>query len=263
MNNREERCVNILSNLSDNYGILGVKTSFEDEGATFEETIRLKQICNEAKTKITLKIGGPEAIRDLKDAITIGVNSIVAPMIESSFGLTKFISATKKYIPEDISKRTQLLINIETKNAVLNSDEIFDNINIENLYGITVGRVDLVSSMGYNRDYVDSEEIFEITKKIFTRAKQKGLKACLGGAITSNSFSFIKNLYSEGLLDKFETRYIIYDPSTPIKKLPEALIKGQEFEYEWLMSKREKYLYCADSELSRIDMIEKRKGIIK
>jgi hypothetical protein len=66
MNTREFKCVKILTDLIENEGLVGIKTSFEDEGALFDETIRLKEICNQAKTKITLKIGGPEAIRDLK-----------------------------------------------------------------------------------------------------------------------------------------------------------------------------------------------------
>ena len=67
MNTREFKCVKILTDLIENEGLVGIKTSFEDEGATFHETIRLKEICNQARTKITLKIGGPEAVRDLKD----------------------------------------------------------------------------------------------------------------------------------------------------------------------------------------------------
>ena len=84
MNAREFKCVSILTDLIENEGLVGVKTSFEDEGALFNETIRLKEICNQANTKLTLKIGGPEAIRDLKDSSIIGVRGIVAPMIESA-----------------------------------------------------------------------------------------------------------------------------------------------------------------------------------
>ena len=92
MNTREFKCVSVLTDLIENDGLIGVKTSFEDEGALFNETIRLKEICNQGKTKLTLKIGGPEAIRDLKDATIIGVKGIVAPMVESAFGLKKFVT---------------------------------------------------------------------------------------------------------------------------------------------------------------------------
>jgi hypothetical protein len=35
MNNREFKCVDILTNMIENDGLIGIKTSFEDEGALF------------------------------------------------------------------------------------------------------------------------------------------------------------------------------------------------------------------------------------
>ena len=75
MNSYEIKMVNILTDLVDNNGVIGIKTSFEDEGATFNEVIRLKEICNQTNTKLNLKIGGPEAIRDIKDSTIIGFSA--------------------------------------------------------------------------------------------------------------------------------------------------------------------------------------------
>ena len=127
MNSRETKCVKILTDLIENEGLIGIKTSFEDEGALFNETVRLKEVCNQAKTKVTLKIGGPEAIRDLKDASIIGVKGLVAPMVESPFGLKKFIQATETYIPADVLDSLQLNVNIETITAIDNLIEIMYN----------------------------------------------------------------------------------------------------------------------------------------
>ena len=258
MNTREFKCVKILTDLIENEGLIGIKTSFEDEGALFNETVRLKEVCNQAKTKVTLKIGGPEAIRDLKDASIIGVKGLVAPMVESEFGLKKFIQATRLYIPEDVRSSLQLNVNIETVTAVENAIKMLDTTEAENLYGVTVGRVDLVSSMGKNRDYVNSEEVLKMAKVVFTKAKEKGLKACLGGAVSTDSLSFLKKLHSEGLLDKFETRYAIFDPSVSLKNLSRALSKAQMFEYEWLKSKNEYYTTLANQDIKRIQMIQDR-----
>jgi hypothetical protein len=258
MNNREFKCVKILTDLIENEGLVGIKTSFEDEGALFNETIRLKEICNQSKTKITLKIGGPEAIRDLKDSMVIGVKGIVAPMVESDFGLRKFIQATKTYIPEDVRSSLQLSINVETVTAVSNIEKMVATSEIEDLYGITVGRVDLVSSLGKDRNYVNSDEVYNMAKTVFTYAKEKGLKACLGGAISTDSLPFLKKLNSEGLLDKFETRYAMFDPSITLKNLSRALSKAQMFEYEWLMVKHELYSSMANQDIKRIQMIQDR-----
>ena len=258
MNTREFKCVKILTDLIENEGLIGIKTSFEDEGALFNETVRLKEVCNQAKTKVTLKIGGPEAIRDLKDASIIGVKGLVAPMVESEFGLKKFIQATRAHIPEDIRSSLQLNVNIETVTAVNNAIKMLETSEAEDLYGVTVGRVDLVSSMGKDRAYVNSEEVYKMAKTVFTKAKEKGLKACLGGAVSVDSLNFLKKLHSEGLLDKFETRYAIFDPSVSLKNLSRALSKAQMFEYEWLKSKNEYYIALANQDLKRIQMIQDR-----
>lgn len=258
MNTREFKCVKILTDLIENEGLVGIKTSFEDEGATFNETIRLKEICNQAKTKVTLKIGGPEAIRDLKDSTVIGIKGLVAPMVESEFGLRKFILAAKTHIPEDVLSSIQLNVNIETVTAVGNAEKMLNADEAKELYGVTVGRVDLVSSMNKDRGYVNSDEVYKMTRSVFTKAKEKGLKACLGGAISIDSLDFVKRLHSEGLLDKFETRYAMFDPSITLKNLSRALSKAQMFEYEWLMCKHELYTAAANVDIARIRMIQDR-----
>ena len=258
MNTREFKCVKILTDLIENEGLVGIKTSFEDEGATFNETIRLKEICNQSKTKVTLKIGGPEAIRDLKDSTVIGVKGLVAPMVESDFGLKKFIQAAKQHIPEDTLTSIQLNVNIETITAVANAEKMLGSEEASELYGVTVGRVDLVSSMGKDRNYVNSDEVYKMTRGVFVKTKERGLKACLGGAISTDSLDFLKKLHSEGLLDKFETRYAMFDPSITLKNLSRALSKAQMFEYEWLMCKHELYTTAANTDITRIKMIQDR-----
>lgn len=258
MNTRENKCVKILTDLIENEGLVGIKTSFEDEGATFDETIRLKEVCNQAKTKITLKIGGPEAIRDLRDSTIIGVKGLVAPMVESEFGLKKFIQAANAYISADILSTIQLNVNVETVTAIANAVSMLNTQEAGQLYGVTVGRVDLVSSMNKDRSYVNSDEIFKMTRGVFAKAKEKGLKACLGGAVSVDSLDFLKKLHSEGLLDKFETRYAMFDPSVTLKNLSRALSKAQLFEYEWLMCKHEAYMSMANQDIKRIQMIQDR-----
>lgn len=258
MNNREFECVRILTDLVENYGLVGVKTSFEDEGASFNEVLRLKEICNQAKTKVTLKIGGPEAIRDIKDSMIIGVKGLVAPMVESEFGLLKFIGAVNANLPSEVVSSLQLNINIETITAVSNIDNILSNKKAEALYGVTIGRVDLVSSMNKDRNSVNSDEIYDIAHNVFEKTKKLGAKACIGGAVSIDSQDFLKKLHSDKLLDKFETRYAIFDPSITLKNLSRALFKAQMFEYEWLTNKMEYYQNLANQDENRLKMIQSR-----
>ena len=47
MNSSEFNCVKILIDMIENHGLVGIKTSFEDEGASFNETINITSDINE------------------------------------------------------------------------------------------------------------------------------------------------------------------------------------------------------------------------
>jgi hypothetical protein len=179
-------------------------------------------------------------------------------MVESPFGLNKFIQAIDNNLPKDIISSLQLNINIETINAVENIDKILAQESVNSLYGVTLGRVDLVSSLNKDRTYVNSDDIYQIAFNVFSMVKKLGLKACIGGAVSVDSYDFLKKLNSERLLDKFETRYCIFDPSITLKNLSRALSKAQLFEYEWLANKMEYYSSLAAQDEKRLKMIQER-----
>ena len=73
----------------------GVKAEFEAEGSSFRDLVRLRSFADKLNIPQFLRIGGPEANRDIKKSLEIGVNGLIAPIVESSFGLKKFIDAVK------------------------------------------------------------------------------------------------------------------------------------------------------------------------
>ena len=77
----------ILLELKD-LGCSGIKISFEDEGALLNEMISMRYLTASTGLKLSIKIGGCEAKRDIVDCIDIGCDAIVAPMIESAFSLS-------------------------------------------------------------------------------------------------------------------------------------------------------------------------------
>ena len=262
MNKQELNSTALLKDLVENYGVIGIKTSFEDEGASFNEVIRLKELCNQAGTKLLLKIAGAEAKRDLTDSIIIGVKGIVAPMIESAFALDKFVKSAQSILPPDVFSNVQLGINIETIHAYKNFKDMLQSDGFEQLYHITLGRVDFVSSMNKDRGYVNSPEILDIAFDLFSKAREKTKKVYLGGAVTVDSEDFLKQLFAKGLLDKFETRYVMYDPALALRNLPEALLNGQRLELGILRNRQNIYLAESQKESDRINMIAKRVGEI-
>lgn len=260
MNKLELSSTALLKDLVENHGVIGIKTSFEDEGASLNEVIRLKELCNQAGTKLLLKIAGAEAKRDLFDSQVVGVKGIVAPMIESAFALDKFVKSAKSILPSDIISNVQLGVNIETMTAYKNFKEMVKSDGFNSLYHITLGRVDFVSSMGKDRSYVNSDELFDIATDLFSQSREYTKKVYLGGAITVDSELFLKKLFAKGLLDKFETRYVMYDPAISLVNLQEALINGQRLELGILRNRQQLYYRESQKEADRINMIAERVG---
>ena len=81
----EEQLEASLKKLKQKYDLCAVKAEFEAEGASFRDLVRLRRLTAHQDIALHLKIGGVEAIRDIKDAIDLGVDGLIAPMVESAF----------------------------------------------------------------------------------------------------------------------------------------------------------------------------------
>ena len=99
-----------LKELKSKYNVVGIKSSFEDEGVQFNELIRLKQLCNLSNIVLNIKIGGCEAISDINNCLLIDSDGIVAPMIESPFALEKFITSVNNNVPPQLRKKINFFI---------------------------------------------------------------------------------------------------------------------------------------------------------
>src|SRR5512142_2279426 len=117
MNTLEHKMVDVLLDLRDNHNVSGIKAEFEAEGTRIEEALRLKEVVSKAGLGLTIKIGGCEALRDMYECRTIGVDRVVAPMVESAYALRKFLQATRLAFPEDERRDIKFAVNIETYQA--------------------------------------------------------------------------------------------------------------------------------------------------
>ena len=241
----------ILGDLK-NLGCVGIKISFEDEGALLNEMITMRYLTGFLNLELSIKIGGCEAKRDISECIDLCCDAIVAPMIESKFSLMKFNDSLINY-----NYYNKKGFNFETINAYNNINSISSEFTKYNF--VTFGRVDFVKSLDKNREYVDSEEIYNIVKDTFTIAKKNNIQCYLGGAISMNSYNFIYNLSQLNLIDKFETRYVIFDISKiKFEEYNKLLYTANLFEIEWLKYIRNKYLVSANKDTGRIKMMEER-----
>jgi len=264
MNAHEKKMVEILKDLRDNHGVTEVKAEFESEGTRLNELMRLKDVALTAGLNIALKIGGPEAARDLMDALLVGVSCVVAPMVESAYAFKKFMEMMAKYTPlefyapNESGRDTAIAINIETFQAYNNLDEILAYPHIDRLKRITVGRVDLCGSLGLSRDDINSNRILEITQDICRKARAHGVGTTIGGGIARESIPFINKLVEKNLLDRFETRKIVFSIPDGLADAEAAIIKANRFELLWLANKRDYYTAIANEDADRIKMLERR-----
>ena len=242
---------NILVKLKE-LGCSGIKISFEDEGALYNEVISMNHLTSSVGLELSIKIGGSEAKRDIIDCIDLNCDSIVAPMIESKFALEKFLKSLDAY---KYNKKKGF--NLETIRSYDNLDEL--SILFNKIDFVTVGRVDFVGSLDKDRDFVDTDEMYTMVENVFKKAREHNTMCYMGGAISIKSKSFIKKLINKNLLDKFETRYIIYDvKKIDMNNFEKLLYWGNVFEVEWLKYINERYMHHANKDVKRIKMIEER-----
>ncbi len=211
MNRNERKMVDILKDLKENYGLLGIKTEFEAEGALMDEICRLKDVTSKADVGITLKIGGGEGATGMKMGKQIGVSRIVAPMIESAFALKKFVRCAKLCFTEDELADIVLGINIETITGYNAYDEMMNIPEYASLGSIVCARGDMSGSLGKSYEFMESDELRDMSASLFTRTKEKfpDMDCVVGGVPSPRSFPFLSGIDTK-VLDAFESRKVIF-----------------------------------------------------
>jgi 4-hydroxy-2-oxoheptanedioate aldolase len=258
MTQLECRMVDVLRDLRENHHVIGIKAEFEAEGTRLEEALRLKDVITKAGFDLTIKIGGCEALKDLYDARSIGVTHIVAPMIESGYALKKYLGCAKLSFPEEERGNTKFLINLETIQGYRNLDDILGVAKESILAGIVLGRVDFTGSIGKTREYVNSDEIYEIAKDVFSKAKKQNLETVVGGGVSKETIPFLNRL-PRGYVDRYETRKVIFKCPEALEGLyDKGILKAVGFELMWLKNKRNFYGLIFEEDCQRIEMLEKR-----
>ena len=231
MNDLEIKMLELLTELKNDYFAQGLKAEFEAEGASLDEVLFLKELATRTSMSLTIKIGGCEAIKDMQETKSIGIDTIVAPMIESPYAFKKFINAADKIFNCTVKK----YINIETINGFNYLDEILQSPQCADLNGIVFGRTDMCGSLNLSSNSVNSNEILEFAKKISEKTNFANKEFVIGGGICVNSIGFLNSLQ---YLSAFETRKIIFNSSVLKKNDAEkAIQKALEFELLWLKNK--------------------------
>lgn len=251
----EKKLYEQLCKLRDDYNLQGIKAEFEAEGSSLRDLMRLRRLTSKAGVKLYLKIGGVEAVRDIKDALEIDVDGIIAPMVESKFGAKKFFDSYKKIYK---TYEIHTTLNLETKNAMLQIDEILDYA-CGKFDNITIGRSDLSASYFDNDIKPDSEFTFKLLESLVDKVKQSGLTFTVGGGLSLNTIKTINSTYS-GLKNdiyKLETRKVILPTSSFLEK-DNAIKEALKFEELYILSKKEFYDVQIGAEIARLTELKRR-----
>lgn len=256
MNDLEMKMVAILKELKAKYGAIGVRAEFEAEGTKLEELLRLKEISMKAGVGLVLKIGGCESVRDMLEARVVGVDSLVAPMVETAYSLRKYLQAVKKVFPAEELKDIEIITNIETKTACNNLESMMVIPEIDTLQGIDIERVDLSFSLGKDEKSINDDDVNAHVAKTIKIAKKKNLICSVGGGVSKHSLPFFRSLPA-GTLDRYETRKVCFKAAQALKQEPEkGILKALGLELLWLKNKTSFYTNIHKADKERINLIE-------
>ena len=224
-----------------NAGAYGVKIEFESEFYEENFAFELAEAIRRSELNLYIKLGGATSIQDLHLCKKLCANTIVAPMIESAYAVEKFLLCVEQVYGNN---HPELLLNIETKNAFNNLDEIINQTNNE-ISGYVIGRSDLKNSL----DIIDANDnkILNLCLKLSNICKNQNKKLIIGGKINSEALNFIQKI---PYLTAIETRKVVFLKN---QLTEECLKKSLEFELNLLKTKPNNF----KEDLERIKFIEK------
>jgi len=233
--------------------LVGIKSEFEAEGSSIEDIARLKILASKINSRLFVKIGGVEARNDIYQCVALGVDGIIAPMVETKFALFKFLESIDKL---KLKKNPELTINIETKSGYQNINDIIKS-SLGKISNITIGRSDLSSS--YFNEKINQNSLFitKIILDISKKIKKYPLKLTVGGGINQKTIKEYQKFKISNYVDKLETRKVILPSKNMLKK--DALERCINFETNYILNKKEINDLKLKSEMERISNLKTRK----
>ncbi len=252
MRKLKNEMVEILKGLKQTHGITAIKASFETEDIQLFELLRIVELAAAADVGIVVKLGGSEALTDIRMARMLGAAAVLGPMIESKFALEKYLElCARTFAPEE---HVKYLINIETAAGCRRIEDIISAHNVDMLDTVVLGRSDLRSSI--DADDVNAPEVMALARELFTKLKTRSIRCLVGGGITAQTVPFLEEL--DGLVDGFETLKVVFGDYRKAKHdLAGGIQQALGYELKWYQLKQQYYQQRYQEDTKKIDRLER------
>lgn len=243
--------IDLLLKLKENHFCAGLKTGTEIEDMDDAEIIFMKEAAHAAGLKLAVKTGGPEARRDMRMCISNAVDTILAPMIETTYALENFIKSASE-IQQSLRQKAELAINLESRTAVTNLDDMIRSSAFQQLSQVTIGRGDLSGSLHLN---VNDSEVTRLTSTAIRKISSTGRKTSVGGGWSLNNIRTVSDFNS----DYINTRHTVLANTEQMKKNAAfSLYKVLEFEKALYTELSDVFSERRDFYFARIEVLKKR-----
>ena len=105
---------------------------------------------------------------------------------------------------------------------------------------------------------VNDKEVIDVVRKTMENAKKHNLQTKMGGTVSAESVDVINELFSDGLLDRFETRAVVFTISESKDIL--GSVKSA-LDYEQMLLQKRHHLHNTKANFfnERVENIERRK----
>lgn len=216
-------------------GAVGLKGGLEAEGQDLDDLLRMGSLSPDLP--VSVKIGGPEAVTDLRMLLDWGIHSFVAPMIETPFALKKAVQNLWDQRP-DLRGKVRIGLNLESVAAFRQRHEILRSPEAEHVAKVNVGRTDLAASIDMP---VESLAVTQMTREFVRLGRAMGKITGVGGTLVPNT---IESVLATCAPDQFETRHVVFETaraSDPVRAVTVAL----QFEHaliDWLDAPRRRVI---------------------
>ena len=227
--------------------IISLKGEFEAEGLTRDSVAAEAAWAARHGVPYLVKIGGCEAKSDMRFLMIQGIESIIAPMIESAFAMQKY----QEMLPDGAFEHVG--VTIETITAVERIEAILD-AGIK-LTEVTVGRSDLTASFGGSG--VNCPETISMVKTVARAARARGLKTTMGGTVNAETLNLLQvDDELRDLIASVETRKCVM----PVEKFlePESLMDAFAVETALLDMQIASYGEISNAAQARASVLRER-----